>query len=253
MKMGLEDLPMKRAFGYLRVSGNNQLDGDGFPRQRAAIEAWAEKNGYTIVEWFEERAVTGTLDGLERPAWSEMIERCAPDTVVVLEALHRLARDLMIQEAALKDARIREVQIFSTDPTEADLCSQDPTRKLIRQIMGAFAEYDRAQIVAKLKGARERARLKNGKCEGQKAYGQDPNRPDEALILKRMLSLRDQGFSFQEIADDLNSHTSMLARKNHRWKRQTIAKIIGREAPRPESVALAQASPLEPLPEVAEA
>lgn len=240
---------MKRAYGYLRVSGNSQLDGDGFPRQRAAIEAWATKNGYVIVEWFEERAVTGTMDGLERPAWSEMVERCAPDTVVVLEALHRLARDLMIQEAALKDARKREVQIFSTDPTEADLCSQDPTRKLIRQIMGAFAEYDRAQIVAKLKGARERARLK-GKCEGRKAYGEDPNRPDEALILKRILELHAQGFGYQAIADDLNSHRHMLTRKHTRWDRKTIYRII--EAQHLGSGELTQASPARPVPEAAE-
>jgi DNA invertase Pin-like site-specific DNA recombinase len=28
----------KKAFGYLRVSSKTQTDGDGFPRQRAAIE-----------------------------------------------------------------------------------------------------------------------------------------------------------------------------------------------------------------------
>ena len=33
---------------------------------------------------------------------------------------------------------------------------------------GAVAEFDKAMTVAKLRGARERKRRKNGKCEGRK-------------------------------------------------------------------------------------
>jgi len=37
--------------------------------------------------------------------------------------------------------------------------------KLIRQILGAVSEFDKAMTVAKLKGARDRARRQRGKCE----------------------------------------------------------------------------------------
>ena len=47
-----------------------------------------------------------------------------------------------------------------------------PTSKLIRQILGAVSEFDKAMIVAKLKGARDRARRAHGKCEGRKAYAE---------------------------------------------------------------------------------
>lgn len=46
-------------FAYLRVSGRGQLSGDGFSRQRTAIQAYDAANGLTVVEWFEERGVTG--------------------------------------------------------------------------------------------------------------------------------------------------------------------------------------------------
>ena len=40
-----------------------------------------------------------------------------------------------------------------------------PTSKLIRQILGAVSEFDKAMTVAKLKGARDRVRRTRGKCE----------------------------------------------------------------------------------------
>jgi hypothetical protein len=51
-----------------------------------------------------------------------------------------------------------------------------PTSKLIRQIVGAVAEFDKAMTVAKLKGARDRKRRNEGKCEDRKSYAEgDPN------------------------------------------------------------------------------
>ena len=47
-----------------------------------------------------------------------------------------------------------------------------PTSKLIRQILGAVSEFDKAMTVAKLKGARDRVRRQRGKCEGRKSYAE---------------------------------------------------------------------------------
>ena len=66
--------PQIEAFGYLRVSGKGQLNGDGFPRQRAAIEAYARANGFVIVKWFEERGVAGAETWENRPAGPEMVQ-----------------------------------------------------------------------------------------------------------------------------------------------------------------------------------
>jgi DNA invertase Pin-like site-specific DNA recombinase len=50
----------------------------------------------------------------------------------------------------------------------ADLTSSDdPTRKMMRQIAGAFAEYEKARLVAKLRAARIRKREEEGSCEGR--------------------------------------------------------------------------------------
>ena len=43
---------------------------------------------------------------------------------------------------------------------------------MMRQIAGSFAEYEKARLVAKLRGARERKRAESGKCEGRKSWAE---------------------------------------------------------------------------------
>ena len=104
---------------------------------------------------------------------------------VLIERLDRLARDLMIQEHIIQDLQRRGIALVSV--AEPDLCSDDPTRKLMRQIMGAIAEYDKAMVVLKLRGARQRAKAKTGRCEGAKPYG---TKAGESDVLDRMRTLR---------------------------------------------------------------
>ena len=56
----------------------------------------------------------------------------------------------------------------------------------MRQIFGAIAEYEKTMIVLKLRGARMRAKAKNGRCEGAKPYGVLPG---EGEVIERMAEL----------------------------------------------------------------
>jgi DNA invertase Pin-like site-specific DNA recombinase len=58
-----------KAFGYLRVSGKGQIEGDGFPRQLQAIKAHAAANGISVVKVFREEGVSGSVENMDRPAW----------------------------------------------------------------------------------------------------------------------------------------------------------------------------------------
>src|SRR4029450_11152573 len=94
---------MTKAFAYLRVSGKGQVDGDGFPRQLAAVKAYAKANDMRIVHVYREEGVTGAKESMDCPAWSEMITALHSNGVrtIIIERLDRLARDLMIQEATV--------------------------------------------------------------------------------------------------------------------------------------------------------
>src|SRR5512133_4347483 len=116
-----------KAFAYLRVSGKGQLEGDGFPRQRAAIKAYAESDGIKIAHWFREEGVSGTKDLENRPALLELMLALHSNGVrlVLIEKLDRLARDLMVQETIVSDLRKHEFELISV--AEPDLCSDDPS------------------------------------------------------------------------------------------------------------------------------
>jgi DNA invertase Pin-like site-specific DNA recombinase len=75
----------------------------------------------------------------------------------------------MVQEVGFAMVRDLDVALIAAD-SPASFLDDGPTSKLIRQILGAVAEFDKAMTVAKLKGARDRARRRDGKCEGRKSY-----------------------------------------------------------------------------------
>ena len=195
----------RKAYGYIRVSGQGQVDGDGFVRQEKAIRDYAQANGITMHHIFREEGVSGTLE--QRPALARLLidleENGHDIKTVLIERIDRLARDLMVQEAIIGDLQKKGFDLISATEGD-DLLSEDPTRKLVRQVLGAIAEYDKTMTVLKLRAARERKRAKVGKCEGRKSYS-------EAMpgVIKEIRRLRRKrkGMprrTFIKVADELN-------------------------------------------------
>jgi DNA invertase Pin-like site-specific DNA recombinase len=213
-----------KAFAYLRVSGKGQVTGDGFPRQLAAIKGYAAAHDIWIVQVYREEGVSGTKELENRPAFVEMMTALHSNGVklVMVEKLDRLARDLMIQETIIGDLRKNGFSLISV--MEPDLLQDDPSRKLMRQIFGAIAEYEKAMIVLKLRGARARIRAKEGRCEGAKPYGVLAG---EEEVLRRIRSMREAGNSFQAIATALNAD-GIRPRRGLRWHPYAVARIVDR-------------------------
>lgn len=202
-----------------------QVDGDGFARQTEAIERYAASSGMVILETFREEGVSGAKDLENRPALQDLLLAIDSGEVrtVLIERLDRLARDLMVQETILGDLRKRGITVISV--TEPDLCSDDPSRKLMRQIFGAIAEYDKAMIVLKLRGARQRMKARTGRCEGAKAFGtSDTHRP----TIERILSLRNAGMAVDTIAETLNAE-GLKSKTGGRWYGSSVRNVLMRE------------------------
>ena len=161
------------AVGYMRTSSaTNVGEGkDSEARQRNAIESYAKAAGYAIVDWFYDAAVSGA-DRIEaRAGFAAALARIAGNGVrtIIVETANRFARDLMVQEVGFAMLRDLGITLIAADSPSSFL-DDGPTSKLIRQILGAVSEFDKAMVVAKLKGARDRARRERGKCEGRKSY-----------------------------------------------------------------------------------
>ena len=113
----------------------------------------------------------------------------------------------MVQETIIADLRKRGFKLLSV--MEPDLLQNDPTRILMRQVFGAIAQYEKAMIVAKRRGARQRMKAKTGRCEGRKPFGYYDGEP---AILDRMIALRKTDLGYDRIADVLNSEGLKPAR-----------------------------------------
>ena len=217
---------LTKAFAYLRVSGKGQVEGDGFPRQKAAIKAYADAHGIKVVRYFEERGVSGTKDLDNRPAMQEMLLALLSNGVhiVLIEKLDRLARDLMVQETLIADFRKQGFEIISA--AEPDLCSDDAGRIMMRQLFGIVAQYEKSMIVLKLRAARQRMRAKTGSCEGRKPYG---DREGEQAVISKIRELSASGLNYSQTAAKLNQE-GIRTRSGGEWFPTNISRVLNRVA-----------------------
>ena len=228
------------ALSYLRVSGRAQVDGDGFPRQREAVARYARVHGVDVVGEYRDEGVGGTRDLDDREGLTELIERIRADGVrsVLIERADRLARDLLVSEVLLAQFRDLGVRVIAADSgTDLTAADEDPTRVLIRQVLGAVSQFEKSATVAKLRAARVRKRRQLGRCEGRKPFGL---RPGEEAVLARMrlLHRKPRGLdrlSFGAIAAQLNAER-LPTRTGTPWRAGTVRRILQRSAGSPFSV-----------------
>lgn len=221
--MGNELAP--KVYVYVRVSSDSQSEGDGIPRQTLACREYAKRHGLEIAAIYRED-FTGTEDTMRRPAWSAMMDAILTDGVrtVLVERLDRLSRSVRVQEVTIYELEKQGIGLLSTHAAEEELMSKDGSRVAFRQMMGVFAEYDRYQLVQKLRVARLRKRAADGRCEGRKRYG---FRPGEGEIVARIKRWHSEGVNMNQIALRLNE-ANVRARAAKQWSRQSVREILRR-------------------------
>jgi DNA invertase Pin-like site-specific DNA recombinase len=219
-----------RAMGYMRTSSATNVGdgGDSEAGQRKAIEGHAKAAGIVIVDWFYDAAVSGA-DRIEaRPGFAALLASIAGNGVrtIIVETANRFARDLMVQEVGFAMLRDLGVTLIAADSPTSFL-DDGPTSKLIRQILGAVSEFDKAMIVAKLKGARDRVRRTRGKCEGRKAYAEREG-GQELVGMARQLRGNQNGRpqSLRKIANDLAKRGYVTPSGRH-YSASAVASMLG--------------------------
>ena len=129
----------KLAVAYLRTSSaaNVGTDKDSDKRQRAAIEAYAKRAGFTIVDEYYDKAVSGADPIDQRPGFVEMLKRLATNgaKTIIVESPDRFARDLAVQLAG--HDMLKGLGISIIPASAPDFFTEDtPTAVLVRQVLG---------------------------------------------------------------------------------------------------------------------
>jgi DNA invertase Pin-like site-specific DNA recombinase len=213
---------------YLRVSTDKQAEeGLGLDVQRHAIREWAKASGHTIGVWATDEGQSGS-NGLDtRKGLLDALSAVqdGADGLVVYR-LDRLARDLVLQEQLLSEVWRMHGRVFSTSPSEdAYLGSDDPddpSRAMIRQILGAVAQYERGMIRLRLRQGKARKLAQGGYVGGAPRFGfRAESRelvPDdvEQVAHARIVQLRAEGLSLRAIVEVLASE-GITAKRGGRW------------------------------------
>ena len=187
--------PKPKAVAYFRTSSATNVgdDKDSLRRQREAVRSYAKSAGLVIDQEFYDAAVSGSDPIDTRPGFCELLKHVRDDgiSVVLVEDATRFARDLAVQITGHQLLRSLDVELIPANSPEF-FRDESPTAKMVRDILGAVAEFERATTVRKLKGARDRASEAAGRriegCRKDAATGEyQPKVSDKARELAKRL------------------------------------------------------------------
>ena len=172
----------KKIVCYCRTSSKSSSgeDKDSGKRQRNSVLTFCKMKGWTVVNEFWDKGVSGTLDVLNRPSFLEMLNYCEEygiDTIV-FESSSRLSRDLICMETGFQYLSSLGYTLISVDSPKT-FVENTPTSVLIRQVLGCISQFEKSNLVEKLRVSRKRksklnksrgyfSRTGRGKVEGVK-------------------------------------------------------------------------------------
>ena len=217
-----------KAVAYLRTSSKTNVgaDKDSDKRQLAAIAAYAKANGFDIVDTYYDAAVSGADPVTDRAGFAEMLERLLSNgaRTIIVESPDRFARDLMVQLAGHDMLKARGIALIAASAPTFFL-EDTPTAVLVRQVLGAIAQFEKAGLVAKLAAARKRKRVANGKCEGRKSLAE--TNPEAVALAKALSRKRPKGgqMSLRAVAAEMAAQ-GFLNERGAPFNHKSIASML---------------------------
>ena len=222
---------MTRAIVYIRVSTDEQAtSGLGAAAQRQSCAALAQRLNVEIVAVHADEGVSGGASVEERPALMRAVDELQPGDLLLASKRDRLARDVVIAALLEKLVQRRGGRIVTTDAPDDD----SPTAVLMKQILDAFGQFERALIRARTKSAMSVARSK-GRRTGHLAWGKQlapdgrhvVDHPGELAILDAIRAARHRGLCIVDICLELTAK-SMFNRKGQPFKPSHVAQLLER-------------------------
>ena len=155
----------KKVALYLRVSTSDQTTAN----QLRELNAVAKRQAWTIVRVFEDAGISGAKGRDERPGLDAMLKAVTRKEfdLVAAWSVDRLGRSLQDLLVFLGELNAKGVDLYLH---QQGLDTTTPAGKAMFQMLGVFAEFERAIIRERIKAGMARARA-SGKRFGQKKVG----------------------------------------------------------------------------------
>lgn len=222
----------KRVVAYVRVSTDEQHQGP--KAQRDALAAWCAARGAELVAVFEDRGVSGAAELDKRPGLLAALDAVEAGGcgVLLVAKRDRLARDVMLAAMVERMAERAGAVVTAADGAGE---GSGPEALLLRRMVDAFAEYERAVIRGRTRAALG-AKKARGERVGALPIGSQVAADgvhleadaDEARALAVVRELRAAGLSIRAIAAELDARR--IPARGGRWHPTTIARLLRRAA-----------------------
>ena len=180
--MILDDLPiheiisqMKKVAIYARVSTDSQT----VENQLQELHAVAQRNGWIVVAVHTDEGISGAKGRDKRPGYDALLTGVARKDyeMIVCWSVDRLGRSLPHLVSFLGDIQAKGVDLYLH---QQGLDTSTPSGRMLFQMLGVFAEFERSMI---------RERILSGLRRTSKKSGRKPMADDRAEAIRR--SLRD--------------------------------------------------------------
>jgi DNA invertase Pin-like site-specific DNA recombinase len=189
----------RRAAIYARVS---TLNGQTPENQLVQLRGVAEKAGWTVVGEFVDHGISGAKGRDKRPAFDRLCKAATRREIDVVMAwsVDRLGRSLQDLVAFLGDLQASDVDLYLH---QQGVDTTTPGGKALFQMMGVFAEFERAMMRDRIKAGLARAR----------AQGRRLGRPPvPAEVEQAIRDARAEGKGMLKIARELGVGTATVQR-----------------------------------------
>ena len=188
----------KRAAIYVRVSTDRQT----VENQLRELRQIAERRGWEVVKEYDDAGISGSKGRNDRPGLDEMLKDAQRRRfdVVMAWAIDRLGRSLIDLLGTIQQLETCGVDLY-LDQQAIDTTT--PTGRLMFQITGAFAEFERSMIRQRIRAGLRRA-VEAGKQLGRPKI--------DSALEKRIQSQLRAGKGMLAIAKALGVGTSTVQR-----------------------------------------
>ena len=147
----------KRVALYLRVSTAEQT----VENQQRELEAVAARHGWNVVAVIADAGISGTKGRDKRPGYDQLCRGIARRDFdqVAAWSVDRLGRSLQELVAFLGELHAKGVDLYLH---QQGIDTSTPAGKAMFQMMGVFAEFERAMIAERVKAGVARKRSEQG-------------------------------------------------------------------------------------------
>jgi DNA invertase Pin-like site-specific DNA recombinase len=189
----------RRAAIYARVSTGSQTT----ENQIRELRQVAERHGWEVVAEFRDNGISGAKSRDKRPGLDKLLQAVARREfdIVMAWSVDRLGRSLQNLVEFLGELHGKRVDLYLH---QQGLDTSTPAGKALFQMMGVFAEFERAMIKERVRSGLERAKAQ-GRVLGRR-------RNDDPARLASVRRLRKEGVGIGKIARTLGIGVSYVAR-----------------------------------------